>query len=241
VTREGVGGPKAGASQNNPPGVIPGESTLLCVLRHRSPARPAPGLRVCNAHLSGLQDQLDEVRELYTELDYQATPGPSREEHRRGKPVASKPPLRLDVLVLRDMTSTASVDGVTPIGALVRWSVLLGRERGLRTLNMLDPLPHLARLRLQLRWVAASDWLEEFVWDLREVLAALRRAHGDRPRSRVGTCQVLLDDAGECGGALLADKYGGLGVTCSRCGDRWDAPELRLLGRLLATESAATP
>ena len=121
-----------GTSQNDPLGQQPPGAALsggdLCVLRHRKPALAEAGLRLCRAHLSGLQDTLRECSSLFADLDDLAVPGPSTEEHVRGKPVASKPPFRLDVMVVADTRLVEVVDDVVPVGVLFRWAVRLGEE-----------------------------------------------------------------------------------------------------------------
>lgn len=212
----------------------------LCVLRHRKPVQAEAGLRVCMSHLTGLSDMLVEAVSLFGDLDELAVPGPSTEEHVRGKPVASKPPFRLEVMVVRDATLTEIVDDTVPVGVLARWARQVGEERVLQRLNPRDADAALARLRLHLRWVVAAEWVPSFEKDLRRFVACLRRLAGDRPRPRVGVCQVVSDEVeGECGGPLLADRYGGMGVTCARCGDRWNEDELRRLGLILAAGGAS--
>lgn len=230
---EGVAVPWGRSSGNNPPGVtFPGAG--LCLLRHRQPVEAEAGLQVCSSHLAGLADSLAEVSLLFGELDELAVPGPSTEEHVRGKPVASKPPLRLEVMVVKDARLVEVVDDTVPVGVLFRWARQLGDERRLQGLDVRDPLSGIARLRLHLRWVASREWVVGFEADLRQFVACLRRLAGDVPRPRVGSCQALVDDV-ECGGPLLADRYGALGVSCARCGDRWSESELRRLGLILAS------
>lgn len=210
-------------------------STHLCQLRHRNPVSAEPGLNCCQGHLSGIADQLEDARFLYDQLDDLAVPGPSTEEHHRGKHVASKPPLRLDILVLRDLTRSVPSEGVYPMSILVEWSARVGRERLMQPLHSHDVTAAITRLRLQVRWIAAASWFELFADDLRNVGASLRQAAGDCPRPRVGSCflPVTDDDTAECAGALIMDKHGGMGVSCVKCGARWTEAEISKLGPIL--------
>jgi hypothetical protein len=183
-----------------------------------------------------MADTLAEVAGLFADVDELLVPGPSTEEHVRGKPVASKPPFRLDVLVVKDATLTEAADDTVPVGVLAQWARLVGEERHLQALDRRDGAAALARLRLHLRWVADREWVPSFERDLRRFAACMRRLAGDVPRPRVGVCQALVEGAeSECGGPLLADRYGAMGVTCARCGDRWSEDELRRLGLVLAS------
>ena len=232
---------EGGGSENQPPSPhktpLPLPSGLgLCVLRHRKPVPAEPGLQVCMSHLTGLGDMLREAVSLFGELDELAVPGPSTEEHVRGRPVASKPPMRLDVLVVRDTRLVAVEDDMVPVGVLTRWAMRVGMGRRLQALPARDGVASLERLRVHLRWVCEQEWVLGFDRDLRAFTACLRRLAGDVPRPRVGVCGAPdpEDESRECGGTLLADKYGQLGVSCVRCGDRWTEDELRRLGMILA-------
>lgn len=228
-----------GIPKTDPSGLVLRGS--LCTLRHRHDVQVEPGLRTCHSHLVGMSDQLADIAFLFAQLDELAVPGPSTENHTRGKPAGSKPPLRLDVLVARDTTLQVEADGLYPVGLVTRWAMRLGRERHLQCLPEHDVRALITRLRLHLRWAADSLWVEEFAKDLRNVGATLRRIAGDIPRPRIGTCFVLIDGEDgqvECGGALLADRQGLLGVGCVKCGDRWTEGELRRLGSIIAEASS---
>lgn len=236
---ETPGGQIPGGSESDPPRGNPPRGHLheSCVLRHRFYSRADSGLRVCEQHLIAWQDMLADVQLLYPSLGALAVPGPSTEEHTRGKKnTRSKPPFRLEVMVAADNNSTSQADGVTSIGALTRWAVRLGEERHLQRLPQGDVMAKLTRMRLHLRWIGAAEWCAEFDDDLRSVVSSLRRIAGDVSRPRVGTCAVLNEDGEECKGALLADRFGVLGVSCVKCGDRWDEGELRRLGQILASQ-----
>lgn len=217
-------------------------SESLCVLRHRGdrPRRAAPGLLLCPGHRDGLVAMLDEIAVMWQLLDdvIQPTAGPNA----RGSGVDPAAPCRLDVLALRDPRSVMIRDlrgrplrddlpGV-PL-AVGGWARIVADELRL-TVDWPDVDAACTCLRTHADWVAAQDWVDAMAGEAREVSAALHHALGDVAPPSVGVCPVQLDDGDECGGALRQDRWGAMAVECRACGTRWDEPDLRRLGLVLA-------
>ena len=210
--------------------------SALCPLRHRTEATTPDDIVICQPHLEGWGALLGEIAELLGEVGSMLAPSPSAVSHHRGKPVSGNPPLRLDVLVSLDAEARAGDDGVVPLGMLIRHERAMARQR--RMQHLADGAAAVHRMRLHLRWVARHGDVAQVDRDIRALASSLRRVSGEPPRRSVGTCSVQLEsEEGEveiCGGQLIADRHGELGVTCVSCGDRFSGSELRRLGLLLA-------
>lgn len=142
---------------------------------------------------------------MFGELDELAVPGPSTEEHVRGRPVASKPPMRLDVLVVRD-TRLGAVEDDMGSGGCADALGDVGRGCAGAGCCLLhdDGVASLERLRVHLRWACEQEWVLGFDRDLRAFTACLRLA-GMFP-GRVWGCvgHRTRRMSWECGGTLLA-------------------------------------
>ena len=207
----------------------------MCPLPHRQgDCQVVAGLAVCEGHRRGFEQLLVDVRELWGLLGDVELPGPSSDQHVRGKAVAPAAPVRLDVLVCRDVRDEGSA-----VAVVRRWWVFVQRERrgGGRWVGVEGGV---SGLMTHLVWLLGRGDVVVDLWgDLRGVVRVLREAVGDVGPPSVGACPVLVDRDGEqveCGSRLFKQSVG-YGVRCSGCGASWLEDELRRLGLLLASQT----
>lgn len=155
-------------------------------------------------------------------------------------------PMRLEIIDLLDTRLGRIWNGTAPasdrrgvagtIGAHVD---RLAEERNLTVLPAPGDVGEGARLLRRHRlWLAEQDWIADLYEEIRVLHRQLSDAVGDyRPRP-VGKCHLVpQEDAGACGGPLMANRVGG--VRCGRCRATWDAGHLRQLGLAQAAEEAS--
>lgn len=213
-----------------------------CVLRHPDPRRAVLGARICLGHLHGLAETLEDIRTLFALLDDVIEPGSvaDAESVRFARTIDPPAPLRLDVVALRDNRTAGSREArepVSPHRALFRHAANLRLERQLEGVRFgrTTVADDVAVLLAHLEHAAAAPWVVELNADARYVRAELRAVVGERDPEPVGRCPIVVDDDGECGGRLYADRYGAMRVTCTRCHALWDETELRRLGLLITS------
>ena len=151
----------------------------------------------------------------------------------KGKRVDPPAPVRLDVVALLDRRTIAHNPGdLVPVLAILEsWARLIREERQLQPCKRRTTVTSEAGTILaHLDWASTQPWIDELAKELREVKSALHSAIGDHAPRPVGTCPVIHPETGECAGKLYQDRYGGMSVTCRKCGETWGETELRRLG-----------
>lgn len=214
-----------------------------CLLPHREPKSAADGLLVCRHHRRWMGETIDDIVITYALLPDFYEPGTAIDDgHQvKGKRVDPPAPVRLDVVALLDRRTIAHNPGdLVPVLAILEsWARLIREERQLQPCKRQATVTSEAGTILaHLDWISAQPWIDELARELREVKAALHSAIGDHAPRPVGRCPVVHPDAeGACDGALYQDRYGGMSVTCRRCGEVWGEAELRRLGLMQQTGS----
>jgi len=206
-----------------------------CVLPHREPKSAANGLLVCPHHRRWLTESVDDIVVTYALLPDFYEPGTAVDDgHQvKGKRVDPPAPVRLDVVALLDRRTIAQHPGdIIPVLAILEsWARMIREERQLQATQRQATVTSEAALILaHLDWASAQPWIDELAKEIRDVKSALHSAIGDHAPRPVGTCPVVHPDTGECGGKLYQDRYGGMSVTCRKCGETWGETELRRLG-----------
>lgn len=211
-----------------------------CVLGHREPRTAATGLLVCRGHHHWLANTLDDITTSTALLPHFYEPGTAVDDGQqvRGKRVDPPAPVRLDVVALLDRRTVSRFPGdIVPVLAVLEsWARMVREERDLEQPKTRATVTgETALLIRHLPWIETQPWVDELAKELREVKSALHSAIGDHAPRPVGKCPVVDPDDGECGGNLYQDRYGGMSVSCRRCGSLWDEPELRRLGLMSAS------
>lgn len=206
-----------------------------CVLPHREPKSASHGLLVCQHHRRWLAESVDDIVITYAHLPDFYEPGTAVDDgHQvKGKRVDPPAPVRLDVVALLDRRTIAHNPGdLVPVLAILEsWARLIREERQLQPCKRRTTVTSEAGTILaHLDWASTQPWIDELAKELREVKSALHSAIGDHAPRPVGTCPVVHPETGECNGKLYQDRYGGMSVTCRKCGETWGETELRRLG-----------
>lgn len=180
---------------------------------------------------------LDDILETYALLPHFYEPGTAVDDGRqvRGKRIDPPAPIRLDVVALLDRRTvrTNPGDPIPVVGIIETWAQVVREERELEQPSGTRYLTGEIRLlKINHDWIAEQAWVDAYCDELREVAGALHNAIGDHAPRSVGRCPIEYDD-GICAGPLYQDRYGGLGVTCRKCGETWDEAGLRRLGLIL--------
>lgn len=209
-----------------------------CLLPHREPKTAADGLHVCPHHHRWLADSIDDIVVTFALLPHFYEPGTAIDDgHQvKGKRVDPPAPVRLDVVALLDRRTIAKNPGdIVPVLAILEsWARMIREERRITACTKQATVTSEAGLILaHLDWASAQPWIDDLAKELRDVKSALHSAIGDHAPRPVGTCPIVTED-GECGGKLYQDRYGGLSVTCRRCGETWGETELRRLGLMVS-------
>lgn len=206
-----------------------------CVLPHRDPKTAADGTLVCPGHTRWLRESIDDVVTTFALLPHFYEPGTAIDDGQqvKGKRVDPPAPVRLDVVALLDKRTIARHPGdIVPVLAILEaWARLVREERQLQPCRRQATVTSEAgTLLAHIDWIICQPWVDDLGREIREVKSALHSAIGDHAPRPVGTCPVVHPDTGECGGKLYQDRYGGMSVTCRRCGETWGETELRRLG-----------
>ena len=206
-----------------------------CLLPHREPKGAIDGHLVCPGHRRWLAETLDDIVITYALLPDFYEPGTAVDDgHQvKGKRVDPPAPVRLDVIALLDRRTLAQHPGdlVPVLAVLEAWAALVREERNLKPCRTTSTVTReVGTLIAHLDWITAQAWVPDMAAELRDVKSALHSAIGDHAPRPVGTCPVVHPDTGECGGKLYQDRYGGMSVTCRKCGETWGETELRRLG-----------
>lgn len=206
-----------------------------CLLPHRDPKAAVHGTLVCPGHTRWLRESIDDVVTTFALLPHFYEPGTAVDDGQqvRGKRVDPPAPVRLDVVALLDRRTIARHPGdIVPVLAILEaWARLVREERQLQPCRREATVTSEAGTLLgHIDWIICQPWVDELAREIRDVKSALHSAIGDHAPRPVGTCPVVHPDTGECGGKLYQDRYGGMSVTCRKCGETWGETELRRLG-----------
>jgi hypothetical protein len=206
-----------------------------CQLPHREPREALTGALVCRHHHGWLRDSIDDIVITYTLLPHFYEPGTAVDDgHQvKGKRVDPPAPVRLDVVALLDRRTAYRHPGdIVPVLAILEaWAQLVRDERKIQPCRNTTVTSEAGLLLGHLDWIICEPFVTDFAEEIRQVKSALHSAIGDHAPRPVGTCPVVHpDNDTECGGKLYQDRYGGMSVTCRKCGETWGETELRRLG-----------
>ncbi|MGB8019625.1 MAG: hypothetical protein WCF04_00190 [Candidatus Nanopelagicales bacterium] len=207
-----------------------------CVLRHRQPTPASHGL-LCHGHSLAILDQLADLATWWARLDDVATPGSVDTAGARAARCDPPAPIRLEVVALRDRRTTARADGdPLPILVIVEaWARAVREDRGLTASTTPAALTEeLTLLRIHHHWIVGQPWVDDYAAELRACHHQLATIVGEHGPATIAPCPLDQPDGQPCTGRLQQDRWGGMGVTCNRCGAHWDDAQLRHLGRMLA-------
>jgi hypothetical protein len=208
-----------------------------CLLPHREPKSAGQGRLVCPGHHRWLLETVRDIVDTYALLPHFYEPGTAVDDGQqvKGKRIDPPAPVRLDVVAILDARTIARYPGdlVPVLGILESWARMIREERDLEIPRTKATVSSEACLLLNhLDWITEQPWVDELAKEIREVKSALHAAIGDHAPRPVGRCPVIADSV-ECNGALFQDRYGGLSVTCAKCGETWGETELRRLGLVI--------
>lgn len=233
-------------------------SDALCVMAHPDPAAASVGL-LCEHHAQRITWQLADILDWWALLPALLIPTSDGEGNHRGKRIDSPSPIRLDVVAVDDLRTGMAVAPGDIVGVrfvLYSWARVvleelanLGRAPGTRENGPQSHATHWGGTGSQPHqlgtltgivgilerygdWIAAQPWVDDYASELAAAHRQLRHVAGVRPPTVIAHCPVV-GEQGECGGALHQDRWGGMGVTCDRCGARWGDVELRRLGLVI--------
>jgi hypothetical protein len=209
--------------------------TSNCQLPHREPRQALTGALVCQHHHTWLRDSIDDIVITYALLPHFYEPGTAVDDgHQvKGKRVDPPAPVRLDVVALLDRRTAYRHPGdIVPVLAILEaWATLVRDERKIQPCRNTTVTSEAGLLLGHLDWIIGEPFVTDFAEEIRQVKSALHSAIGDHAPRPVGTCPVIHpDNDTECGGKLYQDRYGGMSVTCRKCGETWGETELRRLG-----------
>lgn len=213
-------------------------SETNCLLPHREPKTATTGTYLCPGHYRWMLAGLRDIVDSYALLPYFFAPGTAVDDGRqvKGKRIDPPAPVRLDVVALLDPRTMARYPGdIVPVLAMLEsWARMVREERDLDKPKAKATVSSEACLLLtHLDWIAEQAWVDELAKEMRDIKSALHAAIGDHAPRPVGTCPVIHPDNGECRGKLYQDRYGGMSVTCTKCGETWGETELRRLGLVI--------
>lgn len=213
--------------------------TDTCALPHRDPKTPKTGTLICQGHHHWLTNTLDDIQTTTALLPYFIEPGSTPDQNTRyARGIDPAAPIRLEVVALWDRRTIAqNPDDLTPVLAILEaWAQLIRDERNLQTPKTPDTiLSTTSLIHTHLDWLTTQTHITDLAHELRQIKTALHSAIGDHAPKPVGRCPVVHPDTGECTGPLYQDRYGGMSVSCRRCGEVWDETELRRLGLMQTT------
>lgn len=194
--------------------------------------------QLCSSCEDNLDKWLREIPDHYALLPTFAIPGSVEKNPDSGTTKAAyvNPPVRLEVIDLLDRRVGRIWNGIAPahdrrgvIGTLVALVEQLVDTRPLTPPKDVTVSSACALLQRHRLWIAEQEWVTDVYAELKELHRQLSEAVGIFRRPPVGRCHLIPEEAEKpCGGPLHPNDYGG--VRCSRCGNHWNAEELRLLG-----------
>ena len=210
-----------------------------CLLPHREPKSATQGRLVCVGHHRWLIETIRDVVDTCALLPHFYEPGTAVDDGQqvKGKRIDPPAPIRLDVVAILDPRTVARYPGdlVPVLGILESWARMVREERDLEAPKAKATVTSEACLLLNhLDWIIEQPWVDELAKEMRDVKSALHSAIGDHAPRPVGTCPVVHpDEEAPCNGRLYQDRYGGMSVSCRRCGEVWGETELRRLGLVI--------
>lgn len=229
-----------------------------CVLPHRDwpdgckrTSTTTVGL-ACGWHRGQLDQLIDAIHEGYVSLSLIEVAGSAPKESapktRHTKSASPPAPANLDVLVLRDPRTEWDRDaqgrlrrGELPsVPAVVAsWLQLLAAERPLTAVLPKSVLGQLDMLRRHHDWIAAQEWVGDYLTEFTELRTGINTALRDRPVLRtLGSCYLLVGESA-CTGRLVQDNGSDV-VRCTGCRARWvTAQELAMLEVSLSDRRSA--
>lgn len=214
-------------------------SETNCLLPHREPKLATQGRLVCVGHHRWLIETIRDVVDTCALLPHFYEPGTAVDDGQqvKGKRIDPPAPIRLDVVAILDPRTVARYPGdlVPVLGILESWARMVREERDLEAPKAKATVTSEACLLLNhLDWITEQPWVDELAKEMRDVKSALHSAIGDHAPRPVGTCPVVHpDEEAPCNGRLYQDRYGGMSVSCRRCGEVWGETELRRLGLVI--------
>lgn len=209
-------------------------SDALCVMAHPDPAAASVGL-LCEHHAQRITWQLADILDWWALLPALLIPTSDGEGNHRGKRIDSPSPIRLDVVAVGDLRTGMAVAPGDIVGVrfvLHTWARVVIEERQWSAQQLGSVWQDVGVLERSADWIAEQPWVDDYAHEVAAAHRQLRHIAGVRPPTVIAHCPVV-DEHGECGGALHQDRWGGMGVTCDRCGARWGDVELRRLGLVI--------
>ena len=209
-----------------------------CQLPHRDP-KPATNGHLCDHHHRQLGYTLTDIVDTAALLPAFLEPGTAVDDGQqvKGKRIDPPAPIRLDVVAILDPRTIAKYPGdlIPVLGILNTWATLIREQRNYpKPQTPTTILSETQTIHRNLDWAITQDWITDLHTELRDIKHALHSAIGDHAPRPVGTCPVIHPDTDtECQGKLYQDRYGGMSVTCHKCGETWGETELRRLGLVI--------
>lgn len=212
--------------------------------RNGHPTQTTAPDKLCRHCENTLRDWIRTIPDIYSLLPSFIEHGSTEKnpDSQATKRTEAPAPMRLDIIDLLDTRLGRRWQGLDTTddrrGAL--GTLLAIAEEIHDNRNLANPPPaHVAGacdyISRHMLWLVQQDWVAEAFTEIKRLHRLLSDAIGDYRPKPVGVCNVTLEDDTECGGPLLANKYGG--VRCGRCHNTWDAKQLRHLGLTLAQEA----
>lgn len=211
-----------------------GTQMTTCVLPHRDPAEATHGL-ICGPCSNHLANTLTELANQLPALALiHGTTTTTRDgipAHRADPPA----PCRLDLIAITDPRTGMGTDGdiIGILGVLHSWARIVREDQHLTPPSgRATVMGELGCLTRHHGWIITQPWVDDYAAEIRACQRQLHHALGIAGPTCVGRCPIDTDD-GPCAGRLVQDRWGGMGVQCTRCGARWGDTELRRLGAML--------
>jgi hypothetical protein len=226
-----------------------------CLLGCRTPDgfpfRAAPGSNVCAVCSDKLRAVLDDVVAGYRQLcDIdELTPGGGPDAVPVRSVAGPRSPAVDALLAHTDPRSTVAPGERLPaLATVVAWARFVRAERSLDVdpARMRSTVPagratmsrEAGTLRFHWDWLMASDQVDEFAAQLKEVRDTLRAVRREFPKViRIGKCPTIAVAAEQLGipidlacGATLRIKIGDMEVKCRNCGAEWTRDRWHELG-----------
>lgn len=219
---------------------------------HPPQHRPRNTGLLCERCAKNLRGWLHDIPDLYATLDPYESPQTDDTEHHGHHKISGSPALvRLDVVALMDRRTVpvtitdqdGTVVGVDTslmdvVGVMCSWAAMFAEEEGLTsktgTLTEATGL-----LTTWFDTLASQPWIDEMYAELRDVMRALRRAHGITLPKPIGRCINVYERGGKvigCQAMLYANPSGA--IRCTSCGRRYDGRGLILVEMQRRTEQA---
>ena len=209
----------------------------FCVLSHQNPSTATQGL-LCKGHARRILDALVDIGTWWAMLPGLREPEQG-EGNCRGRAVDPVSPIRLEVLAVEDIRGgmanerddIVGVRGVihTWVRVVLEDLASMGAPRTMIPPKIECPATmtgDIGILRQHHEWICEQPWVDDYAGEIRACLRQMQSVLGLTGPAVVGHCPIE-GQQGVCGGALHQDRWGGMGVSCQRCGAHWDDKTLR--------------